>query len=139
MPTAATLFWMGTTGVLITSSSGSSLANVPQFAIAKYIAGSKNPSPKAVRILGCQLNPSIHFIEPFFSALPPGSSKEITSKHGSLQPVKDKVTLQGILTDAAHAVLCAPPLSGRSYLLEHLSCKFAELGRLCVIISGGEI
>src|SRR5207245_538381 len=54
-------------------------------------------------------------------------------------PAKDKVTLQGILTDAAHVVLCAPPLSGRSYLLEHLRCRFAELGRLCVMIGGGEV
>lgn len=115
------------------------LTKVPQFAIAKYVAECRNPGPKAVRILGCNLNPSLHFIEPFFSKQAPNSFGQIRAKNGALQPVREKITLQSIISEVAHAIICAPPLSGRSYLLEHLRCKFAEAGCISLIVPGNEL
>lgn len=115
------------------------LAKVPQFAIAKYIAESRNPGPKAVRILGCNLNPSVHFIEPFFSSQPLTSPKQLKIKNHFLSPSREKITLQTIIDEVAHAVICAPPLSGRSYLLEHLKCRFAQAGRICILLAGADI
>jgi len=115
------------------------LAKVPQFAIAKYITECRNPGPKAVRILGCNLNPSVHFIEPFFSSEAPTSHKQIKRKNGILESRRERISLGSILTEVAHTIVFAPPLSGRTYLLEHLRCKFAEIGRLSVMLKAAEI
>ena len=115
------------------------LAKVPQFAIAKYISECRNPGPKAVRILGCNLNPSLHFIEPFFSTQAPSSVSQIKAKNGTLQAIHEKIALQSIVSEKGHAIICAPPLSGRTYLLEHLRCKFSEAGHVSLIIKGSDL
>ena len=125
--------------LLIEQYSPNLLTKVPQFAISKYIADCRNPTPKAVRILGCNLNPSIHFIEPFFSTKAASSIDQVKMKHGTLEPVREKITLKTIISERTHAVICAPPLSGRSYLLEHLRVKFSEAGRVCLIINGRDL
>jgi hypothetical protein len=115
------------------------LDKIPQFAVAKYIADSRSPQPKAVRILGCNLNPSQHFIEPFFSPAPAGSAKQMVNKDGALQPVQSKLTVKDIVDEVAHTIIFAPPLSGRSYLLEHLKCKLAANGRIPVLLNGADL
>ena len=115
------------------------LAKVPQFAIAKYLAGCRNPGAKAVRILGCNLNPSLHFIEPFFSTEAPTSHRQIKSKNGVMEARREKIPLQNILSETAHTIILAPPLSGRTYLLEHLGCKFAEAGKLSLMLKAEDL
>jgi hypothetical protein len=115
------------------------LTKVPQFAIAKYISDSRNPGPKSVRILGCNLNPSIHFIEPFFSTQAPSSHHQLKQKHGTFQVDREKISMQHIIANNAHTVVFAPPLSGRTYLLEHLSCKIAESGKISLILKPADI
>ncbi len=115
------------------------LTKIPQFAIAKYIAESLNPGPKAVRILGCNLNPSVNFIEPFFSARPPTPQGRIRNKNGLLKVDSEKLSISDIITEKAHTLILAPPLSGRTYLLEHIRCKLAEAGHFSVMLKEAEI
>jgi hypothetical protein len=115
------------------------LSKVPQFAIAKYIANCRNPGPKSVRILGCNLNPRQHFIEPFFSSESPNSMKQLSPKRGKLEPKREKISLETILSETNHAIIFSPPLSGRTYLLEHIKCKFADAGKVCLLFKAADI
>jgi hypothetical protein len=115
------------------------LTKVPQFAIAKYISDCRNPPAKSVRILGCNLNPGVHFIEPFFSSEAPTSVNRLSSRKGALLPKKEKIPLSTIISDPNHAIIFAPPLSGRTYLLEHIKYQVAQLGKICVLFKSEDI
>jgi len=117
----------------------SAVSKVPQLAVTRYISESRNPSPKPIRILGCNLNPKAHFIEPYFSSRAPDSLKHLKQKGGVLAKSGDKLTVQHLVSETAHCAIFAPPLSGRSYLLEHLKCLFADTGRMPVLLKGSDI
>ena len=107
---------------------------VPQLAVTRYISQAKNPGSKSMRLLGCNLNPSSHFIEPFFSSIAPTSLKLVKNRNGTLVKKQDKLTVNQLVAEKSHSVVFSPPLSGRSYLLEHLKCRFADIGQLPVLL-----
>lgn len=114
------------------------VSKVPQLAITRYISESRSPSSKSIRILGCNLNPKSNFIEPYFSSRPPNSMRHLKQKGGALEKSDDKLTVQNLISETAHCVIFAPPLSGRSYLLEHLKCLIADKGKIPVLMKSAD-
>lgn len=112
---------------LIEKYSAELLRNAPQCALALYINDKKNPPSKGIRLLGCELNPKIHFLEPHFSRINANSVSSLTTENNALRKVSAPLqSLSEILFSTGHSVLLASELSGKTYLLEHGLCLVAD-------------
>ncbi|MEW6156553.1 MAG: hypothetical protein AB1813_03935, partial [Verrucomicrobiota bacterium] len=115
------------------------LGKIPQLALTRYLQESRNPPSKTMRILGHSLNPKTNFIEPFFSSLPSNSFNQLQKKGGILEAKRNEFTIEDILSEQGHSIILSGPLSGRSYLLEHLKCRFAEQNRIPLLIKAVDL
>jgi hypothetical protein len=112
---------------------------IPGVALTTYIAKRKNPPSKSLKVLGCDLNPKLHFLEPIFSRTAVGSYKRLETKNKVLQLKHEKISLLSILTSNRHTIVLSPDLSGRTYLLEHCETIIADGKGLPVFLKGKDL
>jgi hypothetical protein len=110
--------------------------SIPGLSLFSYLHKFVDPMPLPIRILGCQLNPKSHFIEPRFSknsSMSPG--RVLKDKHGKF--VEEKaIYLNNLLEEPGHLMIVGPELCGKSYLLQRIACLISGDGTIPIIDSG---
>ncbi|HEY1661696.1 MAG TPA: hypothetical protein VGI03_04695 [Verrucomicrobiae bacterium] len=110
------------------------LKKIPQCALASFVRDKRNPPPKKIKLLGCELHPKKHFLEPTFSKHSYGSAAGIQKTNSGLRRNAATVSIGDILFSNEHALVTAPELSGKTYLLEHIECLIAEAQAVPIVL-----
>jgi hypothetical protein len=112
------------------------VARVPGLAEAGYIYRMANPDPLPTRVLGIQLNPKKHFLEPRFSEYPEGSPGRVYNRKTKRMREEPPVYLADIITSDRLSLLVGAELSGKSYLLGRICYLVADKGHIPVLVNG---
>ena len=115
------------------------IKKIPVLAVSGYLVREANPSPMPIKILGCQLNPKIHFIEPSFSKSSEMSpSRFLKPRKGKAESEK-QISLDDVMRTKGHYLIVGSELSGKTYLLRRLSCIYAERGVIPIFVAGDNL
>lgn len=116
------------------------ISRIPGLAVAGYLRQMSDPEPLPIKILGVNLNPQRHFLEPRFSRHPSLSPDRIFLDPRTKKALEEKPTyLEDILASRKHAIVVGPELSGKSYLLKRAACVLAHESRIPVLLDGAKI
>ena len=112
------------------------LSRIPGLAESGYVHKMSHPDPLPIRILGIQLNPKKHFLEPKFSKHSEYSLGRVFDKRRQRMGEEEAVYVDGIISDSGDSIVIGPELSGKTYLTKRLSVLLAEQGMLPVSVEG---
>ncbi len=112
------------------------ISRIPGIVEANYLQKYLEPDALPIRILGTQLNPKKHFLEPRFSRHANVSPSRIFDSRLKKMREEKPVYLEDILKMKSNVILVGGDLSGKTYILKHISCLVAEDGCLPVMVDG---
>lgn len=115
------------------------ISKIPGLAEAGYVSRMADPDPLATRLLGTQLNPKKHFIEPRFSRYSELSPSRVFDQRARKMREEPPVFLENLIRSGSNSFIVGGELSGKTYLLKRICCKVAALGHLPVFVDGAEI
>ena len=115
------------------------LTRIPGLAETGYLHKMAHPEPLPIRILGIQLNPKLHFLEPRFSTHSEYSLARVFDKRKQQMREEECVDLDLILKSNANCIFVGPELSGKTYLMRRISYLLAEQGTIPVHIEASAI
>lgn len=110
------------------------VAKIPGLAEAGYISHMANPDPLQIKLLGIQLNPKKHFLEPRFSLNTNLESRLFFDSRTRKMREERPIYLDDIIQSESHSFIVGPELSGKTYILQRICCQVASLGHLPVYI-----
>ena len=110
------------------------ISKIPGLAEANYVRTMANPDPLSTRLLGIQLNPKRHFLEPRFSRYSDLSPMRVFDNRSKRMREEPPLYLENLLKSNVNTLIVGGELSGKTYVLKRIACKVAELGHLPVYI-----
>jgi hypothetical protein len=115
------------------------VASVPGLAEASYLREKSDPGPLPIRVLGTQLNPQKHFLEPRFSRHSALSPARVFDRQRKQVREEDPIHLEDLLRTPTSTFIVGQELSGKTYLLKRMACLLAAAGCLPVIVDGPQL
>jgi hypothetical protein len=120
---------------LIETYSPELLEKVPQCSLSLYLRNKAKPTPKAIKLLGKNLEVRKNFLIPVISKQPLFASSRLKTQNQTVAPKSDAITIEFLLETNRHALICGQDLSGKSYLLEHLQALAAERAQIPFLLT----
>lgn len=112
------------------------IKRIPVLAVSGYLLREANPASLPIKVLGVQLNPKQHFIEPRFSKNSEMSPNRFFQPSHGRAKEETAVYLDEVMRTRKHYVIIGPEISGKSYVLRRISCLYANRGVIPVYIDG---